>query len=995
MISPCRSINDPVCFGIRISLVSAILLLMPSLSLSQRESNSAVPNLTRYAGTLKSVDGFTPNAPIQVRFAVYAQSDGGEPLWEEWQEVMPDASGHFSVLLGSKDPDGIPASLFGEHEERWLSVQVPGRPEGERSLLVAVPYAFKARDAEMLAGHAASDFVTGDRLLAAVRTELQQGAGTTALTGAHAADSGDGGTTAELIANSNIQALYVEQDGKGVAIKALAKNNSGIVVQSNGDATTAGVVATSVNGSGVRGVSTATTGSGAGVQGISAANTGYGMLGTETSSAGLNVGVLGTAASTQGIGVSGIETASTGLTVGVQGSTASASGVGVAGTSTATTGATLGVTGSVSSPNGIAALFQNIPAGKLVSGVTGAGTSQKEQFFFDGVGNLGTQGGVAALGSMGAGIAAPQFKLHVVDNNFVLMRADGSSPIGTWLELNNTAGGHNMALLSTGSQNGEGAGNLTISDQTNLSSIASFGNLGTVLRTGLIVNPGANLSNVLLDGASTVGTGMALNNASGRRWEMISTSTGNPEGAGNLILFDRSDNITRLTVTHDGNVNVNGNLNVLGSFTPSGDLNTNTGYDIAGARVLNAGNLSIALGAQTGNLSGAQGNTFVGAMAGQSETSGTANTSVGTFAGQSNTTGTDNTFLGANAGTGNTTGNGNTALGAGALLSNTTGLGNIGIGDFAGFVNQTGGGNVSIGTGTGSHGIDQNFNTNLGSESIMSPGLSNSTAIGAQSQATQSNSLVLGSIAGVNGAASDTNVGIGTTAPQSKLHIVDVNTASLRIDGSNTSGASVALTSTNPSGRRWEVVSTSSANLEGPGNLIVYDRTDNITRMTFTGDGNVNILGNLNVSGTLAKGGGSFKIDHPQDPANKYLSHSFVESPDMMNIYNGSVKLDAHGEAWVEMPGYFEALNRDFQYQLTAIGRPAPGLYIARKIDANHFKIAGGKSGMEVSWQVTGVRHDAWAEANRIPVEEDKTGKERGTYLHPELFRTAHAAEGR
>jgi hypothetical protein len=151
------------------------------------------------------------------------------------------------------------------------------------------------------------------------------------------------------------------------------------------------------------------------------------------------------------------------------------------------------------------------------------------------------------------------------------------------------------------------------------------------------------------------------------------------------------------------------------------------------------------------------------------------------------------------------------------------------------------------------------------------------------------------------------------------------------------------------------------------------------------GNGNVGFSGNLHVGGTISKGSGSFKIDDPLDPANKYLYHSFVESPDMMNIYNGVVVLDKHGMAVVGLPDYFEALNQDFRYQLTAIGAPAPNLHIARKVSGNRFKIAGGKPGMEVSWQVTGIRHDAYAKAHRIPVEEDK-GKERGTYLHPELF---------
>jgi hypothetical protein len=144
--------------------------------------------------------------------------------------------------------------------------------------------------------------------------------------------------------------------------------------------------------------------------------------------------------------------------------------------------------------------------------------------------------------------------------------------------------------------------------------------------------------------------------------------------------------------------------------------------------------------------------------------------------------------------------------------------------------------------------------------------------------------------------------------------------------------------------------------------------------------------GDVQVYGTLAKSGGSFKIDHPLDPENKTLSHSFVESPDMMNIYNGNVELDASGEAVVELPDWFGALNRDYRYQLTAVGAPGPNLYVAEKVANNRFRIAGGTAGMEVSWQVTGIRQDAWANAHRIPVVEDKPEVERGSYLTPDAF---------
>ncbi|MCC7298809.1 MAG: hypothetical protein IT244_10795 [Bacteroidia bacterium] len=143
--------------------------------------------------------------------------------------------------------------------------------------------------------------------------------------------------------------------------------------------------------------------------------------------------------------------------------------------------------------------------------------------------------------------------------------------------------------------------------------------------------------------------------------------------------------------------------------------------------------------------------------------------------------------------------------------------------------------------------------------------------------------------------------------------------------------------------------------------------------------------GRMHVNGTLSKSSGSFKIDHPLDPENKFLYHSFVESPDMMNIYNGNVVLDANGQATITMPDWFQALNMEFRYQLSCIGGYAP-VYISKKVEGNQFSIAGGSPGLEVSWQVTGVRHDNYADQNRIQVEVEKTEFEKGYYMTPEAF---------
>lgn len=202
------------------------------------------------------------------------------------------------------------------------------------------------------------------------------------------------------------------------------------------------------------------------------------------------------------------------------------------------------------------------------------------------------------------------------------------------------------------------------------------------------------------------------------------------------------------------------------------------------------------------------------------------------------------------------------------------------------------------------------------------------------------------------------NVGIGTSKPIAQL---EVNSTSF-LTGVLARGS-------------FASAAVEAANASGTGILAAG------TRLAGQFNGNVDINGDLNVSGTK-----SFKIDHPLDAAKKYLYHASVESPEMKNIYDGVVVLDARGEAEVTLPAWFEALNTNFRYQLTAIGAASPDLYIAEEMSSNRFKIAGGRPNMKVCWQVTGIRQDAWAKANPLPVEQDKSAQEQGYYLHPELY---------
>lgn len=137
--------------------------------------------------------------------------------------------------------------------------------------------------------------------------------------------------------------------------------------------------------------------------------------------------------------------------------------------------------------------------------------------------------------------------------------------------------------------------------------------------------------------------------------------------------------------------------------------------------------------------------------------------------------------------------------------------------------------------------------------------------------------------------------------------------------------------------------------------------------------GHVDVVGDLTVSGAK-----QFRIDHPLNPDKQYLSHAAVEAPEMKNLYDGIATIGKNGQAVVELPKWFGALNRTFRYQLTALGAPCPTLFVAAEIQGNKFTIGGGYVGLKVSWQVTGIRNDLWARTHPMAVESPKPKDRRG-----------------
>ena len=252
--------------------------------------------------------------------------------------------------------------------------------------------------------------------------------------------------------------------------------------------------------------------------------------------------------------------------------------------------------------------------------------------------------------------------------------------------------------------------------------------------------------------------------------------------------------------------------------------------------------------------------------------------------------------------------------------------------------------------------------------------------------------LALGEGAGVHGYAAQTTISsigvIGTVGGGPVPYLVDtVNPGGVGVLGFSPSTGVVGMSEGTGSIARNGVEGVHNGGV-GAGVLGLTTSANGvaIAGQAAVGGGKAGrFIGDVDVHGTLYASNKSFRIDHPLDPLGKYLNHSSIESPEMMNVYNGNVITDDLGEALVNLPDYFEALNRDFRYQLTVIGEFALAI-VAREIADNEFLVKTDRPRVKVSWQVTGVRKDPYAEAHPILVEQAKSDTECGRYLHPELY---------
>ena len=778
-------------------------------------SSATVPPLVNFSGELAPAAGGPATGMVGITFLLYKESQGGVPLWMETQNVQPDKNGHYSAMLGSTSSRGLPAEIFAAGEARWLGVQAEGQSEQPRVLLLSVPYALKAADAQTVGGLPPSAFV-----LATAPAASDSPAPSSAATAQPA-------VTPALAGSGTLDFIPLwTPDGNTLGNSILFQNGS----LNLGIGTQTPAAKLDVSGSArVRGTLLLPA------------------TGTATAGGGKNSQPLNLAASAFNSGTATAVNQTFSWRAEPAGNnTASASGTlnllfGV-GTSTPTeTGLHVGSGGLFTFAPG-----QTFPGTGTITGVT-AGT---------GLAGGGTTGNV------------PLSLLKSCAVNQVLQWNGSAWVCGSVGTGNGTITGVTAGTdLTGGGASGNVTLNLDVTKVPQLTSANSFTANQSV--TGNISATGSISAGTLSgNGAAITGVNAALLNS-------IPSSS--------LALVTGS-NTFHLNQYFQGPA-----MDVI-----VGDPGCGPGYAAIGFLALS--------GCTNYALLGDGGNIYLNRPTGGS------------------------IFFGENGGTAMT-------IAPGGSVSITQSLGGGAPALTAASVSEGTDGMQSFGGGGGSA-------NGVGGRGLL-----------AEAGAETNTGTLGGDGVDAYGGGGDQG-GIGLYA-----------------QGGNSSsgGGGVGI---------YAYAGTGTSGCTEP--------PCNGTAGYFGGD--LAVTGNLNVLYAITAGTKDFRIDHPLDPANKYLYHASVESSEMMNIYTGNVTLDGSGAASVDLPAWFEALNGDYRYQLTAIGAAAPNLHIAQEVANHQFSIAGGAPGMKVSWQVTGVRHDAFAQANPLVVELDKPANERGFYLHPALY---------
>lgn len=964
------------------------LLAASLLAVVTHAQTGSVPHMVALDVVLEDAVGRPVASVTGATFAIYANEHDVSPLWMETQNIRADAAGHYQVQLGSTRSEGVPAELFTSGAARWLGISIEGAPEKPRVLLLSVPYAMKAGDAQTLGGLPASAFqpaageaahaeiaVHGDSLLLATP------------------DLGGGGTL-------DFVPLWIDNAGN-LGNSALFQSGSGSSAKI-GINTTMPLAALDVRGGGViRGTLTmpatgaATAGAGKRSQAqnftASAYNSSTGSAVNQTfqwqAEPALNGTPTPSATYNLLFGSAGASPAETGLSIAADGQITFAPGQIFPGGGGTITGITAGtdLTGGGSTGNvtlnldttkvaelGAANAFignQSITGNLTASGsVNATGEVSGATAVFSGS-NTSQIGQVSQFGT-GTALLVQQNDMGTASEIGLFATASGKNATAIEGYANNASTGAAGTGVSGAAFGSAGIGVLGIAESTaggtGVDAIsASAAGIAAVLDNiagGKILSARHNGAEVFnLDGAGNM---QANGNISTQGGQAIIRSAATPgvftNTAGGTILVGYNNNTQKFSLDGSGNVVTSGSVSAT-SFSGSGSGLTSVAQ-------LNANNTFTGSQTVTGNFSVVNPSSPVLMQTSGKDASGTGiqNQTINT-----STSGTSYAVFAATSSAGVTA----------ELVADGLGNGPLGMpsGYFGTYTNQpialvtyntprmmiTAAGNVGIGTITPGALLEAD-----------APAISGQTAIFARGGST--NTLTLGASAvfatgGLNNSSTGSG-GAGITATGGLALGMDGQGGDGVVgyggQGSNTftlggeGGAFFGGNSTNSSGGDGIFVVAGTGAISGYG---------------------AEIFGNLSVAGAIYASTKDFRIDHPQDPANRYLVHASVESSEMLNIYTGNVTTDTQGDAVVVLPQWFQELNTDFRYQLTVIGQFAQAI-VAKKINNSQFAIKTDESGVEVSWQVTCVRQDPYAKAHPLEVEPIKPERERGYYIHPELY---------
>ena len=660
----------------KITFVLALSILLGCVCSAQQTPTTSVPNLIRYSASLKDGQGATlpPNTPVGVTFAIYKQQDGGAPVWQETQNVTPDAAGQYTVLLGTTTSTGLPDDLFSQQEQRWLGIQLQGEAEQPRVMMVSVPYAFKAHEAETLGGLPASAFMKAPPSDGAGGNYVGGTAGTTQTASGASNGAGDkaksGGGGPDTVVNcttakNNYLPIFTAAAPPNITICNSVVYQAGSNI---GIGTITPVATLDVNGA----INTSQYYQILGTTVL--AIPGY-TSGTENLSVGAGTG--GTLSKTGNLPPTLTGTNDT--FVGYQAGTSTTSGsydtflgdeagiFNTTGSQNTYTGYTAGygnTTGIQNSCYGVAACLHNLTGNENVAVGVGAGFrntvgSNNTYVGFDTgwgntIGDLGSNntmmGWEAGFGNTASNGSFYGYKAGYSNT------ANSNSFFGYSAGTANTTGDSNTFLGNVaGTATTTGAGNTFVGDAAGTSNVTGSNNTFTGQNAGK-----ANTA----DGNSFYGFEAGVSNTTGAQNTFVGISAGssNTTGGGNTYVGWKA-----------GFASAPGTGTCCNTIVGNG-----AGYGVNGPMT-------------------AGGNSFFGHRAGEGTTSGGKNVFSGFWSGLVNQTGSFNSFYGDQSGQSMTSGDYNTFLGISTAGSFTNGDYNTFVGAFAGNSSITGSSNIYVG----------------------------------------------------------------------------------------------------------------------------------------------------------------------------------------------------------------------------------------------------------------------------------------------------------